>query len=306
MKMKADLRKLTYVIMMLCILFMSTSAKAATPRVMISDYKVKGGTVVSGESYELTITLQNESTNTIKNMKVTLSTENGELLPVEGAGTAYVKEIKGGKEQALDFAMQAAYGLEEKSYKLSVKLEYECGGVGYTVDETLFIPVSLNQRVSVTDIYTAEDSYVIGDTGEISAKINNLGSGSLYNVTAKITGDNVAAADSYVGNIEPGKSGTVDLLTKANTVSSETKNTNRILICYEDKSGKQYENEVELNEIRVAEVLYDDFEVVKESKDYSSVVSKVVWGLVILVILAVIIVLLVKRRKKKLAYLDEF
>ena len=44
---------------------------------------------------------------------------------------------------------------------------------------------------------------------EISAAINNLGEGTLYNVSAMIEGDNLDRMMTYVGNIESGKSGTL-------------------------------------------------------------------------------------------------
>lgn len=300
------MKKFTYLIVMLCILFMSTNVEAATPRVMVSDYNVKGGQVVSGEEFDLNITIKNESSNSVKNIKMTISTENGELLPVQGAGTAYIKEIKGGEEQEVSFPMAAAYGLEEKSYKLAIKTEYEGGGIGYSVDEAVFIPVSLKQRLSVTDIYTTENSYEVGDTVEISAVVNNLGSGSLYNVSAKVVGDNLSDSETYVGNIEPGKSGTIDLLTKADTVSEINRKKNQLIIYYEDKSGNQYENEIEINEIKVTAVVYEDFEVVKESKDLSGIGKKILWGVLGTILVVVIIWFIMKRRKKKLAYMDEF
>lgn len=300
------MKKFTYLIVVLCILFMSTNVEAATPRVMVSDYNVKGGQVVSGEEFDLNITIKNESSNSVKNIKMTISTENGELLPVQGAGTAYIKEIKGGEEQEVSFPMAAAYGLEEKSYKLAIKTEYEGGGIGYSVDEAVFIPVSLKQRLSVTDIYTTENSYEVGDTVEISAVVNNLGSGSLYNVSAKVVGDNLSDSETYVGNIEPGKSGTIDLLTKADTVSEVNRKKNQLIIYYEDKSGNQYENEIEINEIKVTAVVYEDFEVVKESKDLSGIGKKILWGVLGTILVVVIIWFIVKRRKKKLAYMDEF
>ena len=83
---------------------MSTNVEAATPRIMISDYEVSGNKVVSGENFDFKLTLKNESANPVKNIKVTVSTENGELLPRKGAGTAYVKEITGGKEEEVSFA----------------------------------------------------------------------------------------------------------------------------------------------------------------------------------------------------------
>lgn len=290
----------------LCILFMSIKVEAATPRVMVSDVNVAGGGVISGEDFDLDITFKNESTSVVKNMKITISTENGELLPSKGAGTAYVKELKGETEETISFPMSAAFGLEEKSYKLNIKSEYEGGGIGYTVEDSVFIPVSLNQRLSVTDIYSPKDSYEVGETVEISGVVNNLGSGNLYNVSVKVVGDNVSIAESYVGNIEPGKSGTVDLLTKATVVTEGGHINNNLIVCYEDKSGNVFEEEIALQNISVVAVVYDEFEVVKDSKDYSGI-----WKSILIVIVTILIIGLVsflwwKRRKKKLAYLDEF
>lgn len=300
------MKKVIFLLCMLCTLFMSTTVEAATPRIMISDYEVSGNKVVSGENFDFKLTLKNESANPVKNIKVTVSTENGELLPRKGAGTAYVKEIKGGKEEEVSFEMAAAYGLEEKSYKLMIKIEYEGGGVSYSVDESVFIPVSLNQRLSVTDIYIADNDYEVGDTVEISAIVNNLGTGNLYNVSAKVTGDNLAESETYVGNIEPGKSGTVDFLSKASAVTEQTRNSNHLYISYEDKSGKQYENEISLDNINVKATVYDNFEVVKDTNDMQKTGKVMVWIVIAVCVAAVVIYGIRKRRKKKLAYLDEF
>ncbi len=290
----------------LCILFMSTNVKAATPRVMVSDYEIKGGAVISGENFDLTITVRNESANPVKNLKISLSAENGELLPREGAGGAYVKEIKGENEEKITFPMKAAFGLEEKSYKLSVKTEYEGGGIGYTVDEAVFIPVTLKQRLSVTDIYFAESSYEVGETVEISGMVNNLGSGMLYNVSAKIVGDNLSNAETYIGNIESGKSGNIDVLSKATAVTEGQHKLNQIIIYYEDKSGTSYENTIDLEEIHVTATVYEDFEVVKESKDYHGIVKIIVWVVLIVAVVILIVWLILRRKKKKQAYLEEF
>ncbi len=300
------MKKIVFLLYVLCTLFMSTNVEAATPRIMISDYEVSGNKVVSGENFDFKLTLKNESANPVKNIKVTVSTENGELLPRKGAGTAYVKEIKGGKEEEVSFEMAAAYGLEEKSYKLMIKIEYEGGGVSYSVDESVFIPVSLNQRLSVTDIYIADNDYEVGDTVEISAIVNNLGTGNLYNVSAKVTGDNLVESENYVGNIEPGKSGTIDFLSKASAVSEQTRNSNHLYISYEDKSGKQYENEISLDNINVKATVYDNFEVVKDTNDMQNTGKILIWIVIAVCVVAVVIYGIRKRRKKKLAYLDEF
>lgn len=302
------MKKIFILFMCMCfgILGRVTVVCAATPRVMVSDYQIKEGEVIAGKDFTLTLTLKNTASKVVKNIKLTISTENGELLPAQGAGTAYVEQIDANSEEKLTFNMTAASGLEEKAYKLSLKTEYESsGGIEYTVDENVFIPVLLEQRLSVTDVFVAEDSIEIGDTVEISAVVNNLGEGNLYNVTAKITGDNVKETETYVGNIESGKSGMVDALTKAIVVTEGDHKENRILISYEDKAGNVYEKEEEI-EIKVAEPVYEKLEKVKESKDYTKVIKNVVEVIVILAVIAAVVFFFIKRKKRKQQILDEF
>lgn len=305
------MRKIIKVFICLCLgILMSTNvAVAATPRVMVSDYSVKEEEVISGKEFTLTISLKNTAVKAVKNVKLSISTENGELLPVKGAGTAYVEQIDGNSEKEFTFKMMAASGLEEKAYKLALKTEYESsGGTEYTVEESVFIPVSLEQRLSVTDIFLTGgtvESLEIGDTVEISAVINNLGDGVLYNVAAQIKGDNLQELESYIGNIESGKSGTIDALTRAMVVTQGDKKDNRIIITYEDKDGNVYEKEYEL-EVTVSEPVYENLEKVKETGEYSGVVKKIVWILIVIVMAGFIVWFFIKRKKRKQQILDEF
>lgn len=282
------------------------NVKAATPRVMVSDYSVGKNGVVAGEDFTLTITLNNTAAKAVKNIKISVTTENGELLPAKGAGTAYVGQIDAESEEEFTFAMTAASGLEEKAYKLLVKTEYESsGGWEYTVDDTLFIPISLGQRLSVTDIFLPEAYVELGDTVEISAVVNNLGEGKLYNVSAKIEGDNLQKLETYVGNIESGKSGTIDALTKAVVVTEGNHVKNELTIFYEDKEGNVFEKEVPI-EVSVAEPVYENLERVKDKKDNSDVIKMILKILLMIAVVAGVIWFFDKRRKRKQQMLDDF
>lgn len=282
------------------------TVKAATPRVMVSDYSVDGKEVVAGEDFTLTITLKNTATKAVKNVKISITTENGELLPAKGAGTAYVEQIDADSEESFTFKMTAASGLEEKAYKLSVKTEYEStGGWEYTVDDTIFIPITLGQRLSVTDIFLPEAYVDLGDTVEVSAVVNNLGEGMLYNVSAQIKGDNLQELETYVGNIESGKSGTVDALTKAIVVTEGNHAKNKIIISYEDKEGNAFEKEMDI-EVYVAEPIYENLEKVKDKKDNSDLIKGILKVLLIIVVVVGVIWFFDKRRKRKQQMLDDF
>ena len=133
------------------------SAQAATPKVLVSGYKVSAATIYSGDNFNLTLEILNTSKNKVKNMKVTVASEGGEIIPVTGTGSAYVAEIAGNETSEQTFSMQAAAGLAEKTYKLSVKMGYEnTSGEAFEMEDTLYLPVYLKQRISVTDVMTGD------------------------------------------------------------------------------------------------------------------------------------------------------
>lgn len=302
-------KRFAVLVVCLCVGVLSRVAplSAATPRVMVSDYTIKEGKVTAGKEFTLIVTLNNTSTkNTVKNLKLSLTSENGDLLPADGAGTAYVEQIDTDSETNLTFRMKARDGLEEKSYKLTLKTEYEnTNGYEYSVEDNIFIPISLDQRLSVTDIFMAEDSVQIGDVVEISAVVNNLGAGQLYNVAAEVKGDNIQETGTYVGNIESGKSGTVDILTKADIVTEGDHKKNHLVITYEDKEGKVHKEEIQI-EVLVTKPIYENLEKVKEATDHSKAINTVVTVIVVILVIAAFIYLGVKRKKRKQQILDEF
>lgn len=244
------------------------SAQAATPKVLVSGYKVSATTIYSGDSFDLTLEIQNTSKNKVRNMKVTVASEGGEIIPVSGTGSAYVAEIAGNETSEQTFSMQAAAGLAEKTYKLSVKMEYEnTSGEAFEMEDTLYLPVYLKQRVSVTDVMT--DDAKVGDEVEITAQVNNLGEGMLYNVNARVEGKHVEKQETYIGNIDTGKSGNVDLLAKAVMVTDfeeMAKPEDWIIVTYEDRNGNKHEEKMDVS-FYIETVDYEDLEVLKEAPE---------------------------------------
>ena len=164
--------------------------------------------------------------------------------------------------------MAAAAGLTEKTYKLSVKMEYEnTSGEAFEMEDTLYLPVYLKQRVSVTDVMT--DDAKVGDDVEITAQVNNLGEGTLYNVNARVEGKHVEKQETYIGNIDTGKSGSVDLLAKAIAVTDfdeMARAEDWIIVTYEDRNGNKHEEKVDVS-FYIETVDYEDLEVLKEAPE---------------------------------------
>lgn len=294
-----------------CVTAYTVTALAAEPKVMVTDYKVKEEKITAGEEFELSITLYNTAKKNVKNMKVTVLSEAGELLPAKGAGTAYVAQIDAETEETLAFPMMAANGLEEKSYKLMIQLAYEDNyGSPYTVEDAIYLPIQLEQRYSLTDLIIDGD-FTLGEELEITGMVNNLGKGTLYNVSVKTSGDNISETESYIGNIEPGKSGSLDVIVTADHLSEGTQKMNYITVIYEDRKGNKQEKQEKLEQLLSADCnitapLYENLEKVKEEKKDTGT-GKIILIVGIVLVAAIVIFWLSYRKwKRKKKILEEF
>ena len=279
------------------------STQAATPKVLVSGYKVSAATIYSGDNFDLTLEIQNTSKNKVKNMKVTVASEGGEIIPVSGTGSVYVAEIAGNETSEQTFSMAAAAGLAEKTYKLSVKMEYEnTYGEAYEMEDMLYLPVCLKQRVSVTDVMT--DSAKVGDDVEITAQVNNLGEGMLYNVNARVEGKHVEKQETYIGNIDTGKSGNVDLLAKAIAVTDfdeMPKVEDWIIVTYEERNGNKHEEKVDAS-FYIETVDYEDLEVLKEAPEKDGPAT---WQIILICVCVLAVGAFVGSKVRKKANDDE-
>lgn len=283
-----------------------STGNISTPRLMVAGYEIGQDRIYANETFTLTLHMENTAKSTIANIKLSLSNEENQFIPENGAGNAFIESMAAGEKKDVTFQIKPASGLEEKSYPLVIKSEYENSKAeAFDAEDTLYIPVYLKQRISVTDVYLAQDSIEVGDTVELSATVNNLGEGNLYNVAVYLSGDNVEEGTSYVGNVEPGKSGTVDILTKASIVTDGEHKKNELIITYEDKDGNVQEESIDVA-LHVAEPVYDNLEKVKNAKDYSGVTKKTGTAVIILVVAAGGIYLGIRRKKKKQQILDDF
>ncbi|MBD5095932.1 MAG: hypothetical protein HDT40_02825 [Lachnospiraceae bacterium] len=308
------LRKIKYKIFISIILcavvcflgcFKALDIKAAEPKVMVADYKLNPTEVVSGEDFKITITLKNTASRKVRNMKLTVTSAEGEFIPVNGAGTAYISEMAAEEELEITFDMTAISGLQEKSYKLTIKSEYEdTNGYSYTVEDNIYIPITLEQRVSVTDIMS-DSSVKLGDDIEITGRINNIGEGTLYNVTVEVEGENIDTQISYVGNIESGKSGNIDVLTHTiHPVEEGVYSKNHMIVTYEDKNKEKHSQKVDLY-LSIEATNYSNLEILKEPEEKEISSETIIIIAVVAVVLVVIILSVMKWRKKK-KILEEF
>lgn len=278
--------------------------KASQPKVMVVDYKIVQKEIIAGQTFDLAVTIKNTGSRYVDNLKISVTSDTGDIVPAEGAGNGFLEELPNGEENTFTFRLKAADGLVEKSYKLSVVNEYDdIWGNPYSATDVIYLPVKLEQRASITDLYVADDA-VLGESVEIVGSVNNMGAGMLYNVRARIESKSMEELDTFIGNIETGKSGSIDILTNAVSTTASTGDMSKVIVTYEDKEG----NETELEgifKVTVESPVYDNVEKIKDDSQSSN--RGLIYGIAAMVIvIAVGMVCAVRRHKRKKKILEEF
>lgn len=283
---------------------LNMTAEASQPKVMVVDYQVVQKEIFAGQAFDLKVTIKNTGSRYVDNLKISVTSDTGDIVPAEGAGNGFLDELPNGEESTFTFKLRAADGLAEKSYKLSVVNEYDdIWGNPYSATDVIYLPVKLSQRASITDLYIADDA-VLGDSVEIVGNVNNMGAGVLYNVRAKLQSAYMEEMETYIGNIDPGKSGSIDILTNAVATTPSSGDLSKVIVTYEDKEGNETTVESSF-QIAVESPVYDNVEKIKDSTNENN--KNVIYGILAAVFVIVVCILWgIRKHRRKKAILDEF
>ena len=279
--------------------------KSSTPRVMVSGFTTDVKTVHPNAKFLLTLELRNNASQTVHNIKLTMSTENGEFLPLSGASTAYLDSIAAKSTAKVSFWMKAAASLGSKSYQVTVKTEYEDGKAnGYNAEDHVSIPVVQKDRISLTEI-TPPDMLSVGGTGDLSFSINNLGGGTLNNVSVICKGKDISCEKSFVGSIAAGATGYATVTLNGDQATAEDSDGScTIIIKYENASGQTHKYTEKTN-VFVTEDMGDTDMPADGGMDEPQVrkgiplAAKIGIGVAALVVVVVVVRVIVKKKRKK-------
>lgn len=299
-----------------------TTGKAAdgttsTPRVIVTGFSTDPEVVHAGETFTLTLHMQNTSKATaVKNMlfDIQAASESTDttyvaaaFLPTAGSSTIFVDKIAAGATKDISMELEARSDLAQKPYVVNVKMNYEDESVNsYENTASVSIPVRQEARVDISSVEVMPDSLEVGGEANVMFSIYNIGKTKLYNVSVKFVADSVSGGDTYLGNIAPGATGNVDAyLTGAAATMDD--GTVKIQITYEDESGEAATIEKEMtlfvNEMYIPDDMgmMDDGMVVEEQGGFR--IWYVLVPLALLLIAGAVFVVI--RRKKKKAHAEE-
>ena len=303
----------------------SADGKASTARVIVTGFSTDPETVHAGETFTLTLHMQNTSQATaVKNMvfDIQAASESTDttyvaaaFLPTAGSSTIFVDQIAPGATKDISMEMEARADLSQKPYVVNVKMNYEDENVNaYENTASVSIPVRQEARIDTSSIEVMPESIEVGSEANVMFSIYNIGKTQLYNTTVKFIGDSITGGETYLGNIAPGATGNVDAYLSGAAATMDD-GVIKIEITFEDEAGEATTVEKEMN-LFVTEPYYPEMDMDMMADPMADQgggfkIWYVLVPLALIIAAAAVIVVILKKKKKKaqaaqeLADLDE-
>lgn len=294
----------------------SADGKSSTPRVIVTGFSTSPETVHAGDTFTLTLHMQNTSKATaVKNMVFDIqaaseSTDTtyvaASFLPTAGSSTVFVDKIAAGANKDISIELEARSDLAQKPYVINVKMNYEDESVNaYENTASVSIPVRQEARIDTSSIEVTPQSIEVGGEANVSFSLYNIGKTKLYNASVKFQADSVTGGDTYLGNVDPGATGSVDAYLSGAAATTDDGKV-KILITFEDESGEKTTVEKEM-ELYVTEMMNNDDGMVDDGMmddgSQSQGGFKIWYVLVplVLILAAVVAVIVIRKKKAKKA-----
>ncbi|MGO1384975.1 MAG: hypothetical protein ACTHU1_09320 [Arachnia sp.] len=275
----------------------------STPRVMLSGFVSTPAEVEAGQDFTVSFTLRNTSKRTrVENIKVSLSSgEGAAFLPADGSSSIFIDRISADDNSIQTMTFHSLPSLEERPYQMQLSVEYEDAVANaYSSQESVSVSVKQKVRADTSVPQVVPEMLEVGQDGSVSFSIHNQGRTKLYNAKATVKdGQAVSGEEIFIGTIEPGTSGAVDMIVRA---EEESENPLVMEVTYEDVEGTvtSLSKEVPLSVMPMMEQFPED-DFMNEEGDMGmgfALWPLIIVGLVLLMIVA-LVVFLVRRARRR-------
>lgn len=242
-------------------------ASGSKPRIVVTGFETNPAKVFAGETFTLVIHVKNTAkdtavTNVLFDMQAAQEGEDktntySAFLPTSGSSSVYMEQIAPDTSADIEIEMTAKADLAQKPYVLDVNMKYDAGTVFDLTDKaSVSIPISQESRFDTSIPEVVPDSIEVGSQSNVMFSIYNTGKTTLYNVQVKFIADSIAEASAFVGNLQSGNTGNVDVML---TGAAPTMDDGivKLEISYEDDAGNVTTAEKEVT-LFVTEPMMDD------------------------------------------------
>ena len=306
-------------------------ASGSKPRIVVTGFETNPAEVFAGDTFTLTIHVQ----NTAKDMAVTnvlfdmqAATEGNDttntysaFLPTSGASSVYMDSIGPNTAADIVIEMTAKADLAQKPYVLDVNMKYDAGMMFDLTDKaSVSIPILQESRFDTSIPEVVPSDITVGSQSNVMFSIYNTGKTTLYNVQVKFAADSIDEASAFVGNLQSGATGNVDVMLTgiAATMDDGTINAE---ITYEDDAGNVTVVEKPIT-LYVTEEFYgdgmmyddmmfddmmmgDDMMAGEESGSKKGLIIGIIIGVVVLAGVGLAVFLVIRKRQKAAKLLAE-
>ncbi len=185
-----------------------------TPRVFLQNYTLSQSNILAGDTFTLTLYVQNTSTREVRNLKISLATipaEDGTsgtvFSPVNSSNSFYVEKIGPKSTYTKSINIFVDPNATAKTYLVPVEILYEDDrGESYSVSEMVNIPVLQESRLQVLGVEVPPTA-IVGEATPVTAEFVNVGKVALKNVLVTVEGEFPKENASYfLANFEIGQS----------------------------------------------------------------------------------------------------
>lgn len=290
----------------------TTKDNSRTPSILVRGNKITtsvqgaaAGTALAGNECTMTLDILSTSGDeALTDLLVTLALPEGVTL-ASGNSTAYIGSMAAGSGTSVSFQLLPGANFTGGVATIGVSLSAvgKDTGVAVSSSTNVTVPVVQPERFELTNLEAPETMY-LGEEGYVSLTFVNKGKSSINNLSAEISGENIAnpGQSQYLGNIAAGTENSVDFNVQANNTGT-LKGT--ITLSYEDDQGnvktmtKDFSCDVQ--EMPSYDDGMDDFDpgMVEPEKTGLPIWAKALIGVAVVAVIAGVVVFVRKKRKEK-------
>lgn len=282
----------------------SSTEGAKASALVVTSASYGGGSINAGSDFTLTVdVLASGGTVGAENVAVNLALPE-QITVASGSTNIFVGNMKPGTSAQVTFQLNASAVANAGSYNITVNVSGNSASdsAALTAQMPVTVPVTQPERfeISRTDF---PEYLAMGEEGYASISFVNKGKGTIYNVSAEITGEGITTTEGnqYVGNVQPGTESSADFTIQ--TANAGTL-TGLLTVTYEDEKAnvktltKEFSMTVEEMQMGGDDMM-GGMDAMTPMEPEPTGMPVWVWVVVgVGVVVAVIVILIVLRKKK--------
>ncbi len=193
---------------------------ANRPQLLIKAYHTDPSTISPGDSFTLTLELANVGGGNAQRITLALGGEDGEQLgafvPLEGSNVSFVPDVAAGQTAVLTMRLMVAGNAETRAHNLPVALAYDTGtGTREKGTQRISLMVFRRPKFQASFYRPVEGAAMVGQPMPLPIEVVNAGTARFNVAKLEVVGagwEFQGENSTYVGNLDPGGSWTLDAL----------------------------------------------------------------------------------------------